>query len=78
MQIIISPAKSLDFETQVPVQTKSDYRLTKESVTIANELKKKKPEDLATLMKISLGLWCNCGGGLGGTSSPILEWCPSR
>ncbi len=53
MQIIISPAKSLDFETQVPVQTRSEYRLTNESVTIASELKKKKPEDLATLMKIS-------------------------
>ncbi len=56
MQIIISPAKSLDFETKAPVQTKSDYRLTKESVTIANVLKKKKPADLAALMKISQNL----------------------
>ncbi len=53
MQIIISPAKSLDFESSIPVQTKSTYRFTKEPIEITKELKKKSPKDLGELMKIS-------------------------
>ncbi len=53
MQIIISPAKSLDFETPIPVQTRSTYRFTEEPIEIAKELKKKSPKDLGELMKIS-------------------------
>ncbi|WP_430815400.1 peroxide stress protein YaaA [Carboxylicivirga sp. RSCT41] len=53
MHIIISPAKSLDYETQAPQLTLSDIRFPKQAKTIAKELKKKKPEELMSLMKIS-------------------------
>ncbi|MCG8579202.1 MAG: peroxide stress protein YaaA [Bacteroidales bacterium] len=53
MHIIISPAKSLDFETQAPEVSLSDIRFPKQAKIIAKELKKKKPEELMSLMKIS-------------------------
>lgn len=53
MKIVISPAKSLDFETKLPISefTKSDF--IKQSVTIDKVLKKKKPKQLMELMSIS-------------------------
>ncbi|MVO10686.1 peroxide stress protein YaaA [Flavobacterium sp. TP390] len=53
MKIVISPAKSLDFETQLPTNqfTQSDF-LSK-SETIHKTLKKKKPKQLMDLMSIS-------------------------
>ncbi|MBK3517979.1 peroxide stress protein YaaA [Carboxylicivirga marina] len=53
MHIIISPAKSLDFETPAPKTELSDIRFPKQSKAIAKVLKKKKVEDLMKLMKIS-------------------------
>ncbi|MCU4157570.1 peroxide stress protein YaaA [Carboxylicivirga sp. A043] len=53
MHIIISPAKSLDFETQAPEVSLTDIRFPKQAKTIVKELKKRKPEELMTLMKIS-------------------------
>jgi cytoplasmic iron level regulating protein YaaA (DUF328/UPF0246 family) len=53
MKIVISPAKSLDFET--PLQTKlySEYSFQKQSLAIDKVLKKKKPKQLMELMDIS-------------------------
>lgn len=53
MKIIISPAKSLDFESSIPaiVPTKSDF--LKESKMINSIIKKKSPSDLMKLMSIS-------------------------
>ena len=53
MKIVISPAKSLDFESKLPtnVFTQSDF-LSK-SETIHKTLKKKKPKQLMDLMSIS-------------------------
>ncbi|WP_130736227.1 peroxide stress protein YaaA [Flavobacterium sp. J27] len=53
MKIVISPAKSLDFETKLPTNqfTQSDF-LSK-SETIHKTLKKKKPKQLMDLMSIS-------------------------
>jgi cytoplasmic iron level regulating protein YaaA (DUF328/UPF0246 family) len=53
MQIIISPAKALDFDTPVKINDYSEYRFIKESKKIASVLKKYAPAQLADLMKIS-------------------------
>ena len=53
MKIVISPAKSLDFETQLPVTSYTEYGFQKQSLAIDKVLKKKKPKELMDLMSIS-------------------------
>jgi cytoplasmic iron level regulating protein YaaA (DUF328/UPF0246 family) len=53
MKIVISPAKSLDFETQLPTKLFSEYDFVKQSVSIDKVLKKQKPKQLMELMAIS-------------------------
>lgn len=53
MKIVISPAKSLNFEKVVPTNTYTEPQFLKEANTIQNTLKKKKPSDLSALMAIS-------------------------
>jgi cytoplasmic iron level regulating protein YaaA (DUF328/UPF0246 family) len=53
MKIVISPAKSLDFETAVPTNLHSEAAFLKQSNSIQKVLKKKKPKQLSTLMDIS-------------------------
>ncbi|GEC80108.1 peroxide stress protein YaaA [Flavobacterium aquatile] len=53
MKIVISPAKSLDFETQVPITSYTEYGFQKQSLAIDKVLKKKKPKELMDLMSIS-------------------------
>jgi uncharacterized protein len=53
MKIVISPAKSLDFETKLPTNIYSQSAFLKQSETIHKTLKKKKPNDLKELMHIS-------------------------
>lgn len=53
MKIVISPAKSLNFEKEVPVTTFSEPQFLKQAITIQRALKKKKPKVLAELMDIS-------------------------
>ena len=42
MKIVISPAKSLDFETPLPTKLYSEYGFQKQSLAIDKDLKKKK------------------------------------
>jgi cytoplasmic iron level regulating protein YaaA (DUF328/UPF0246 family) len=56
MKIIISPAKSLDFESKVPAEIFSNYQFLKQSVVIDKVLKKQKPAHLIQLMDISENL----------------------
>ncbi len=56
MHIIISPAKSLDFEKQIPQTKNTDIRFASEADKIVEVLKKYKKEDLTSLMKISSSL----------------------
>ena len=56
MKIIISPAKSLDFESKVPTEIFSNYQFLKQSVAIDKVLKKQKPKKLMELMDISENL----------------------
>ena len=53
MKIIISPAKSLDFETQLPTKKFSESVFLDKSATINKILKKKSPKQLSELMSIS-------------------------
>ncbi len=53
MKIVISPAKSLDFETTLPIQRFSEPRFLEQSQKLNAVLVKKKPKALAKLMSIS-------------------------
>ncbi|HLP63890.1 peroxide stress protein YaaA [Flavobacterium sp.] len=53
MKIVISPAKSLNFEKELPTQRHSEPQFLKQAETIQKTLKKKKPKVLAQLMDIS-------------------------
>ncbi len=53
MKIVISPAKSLDFETVVPTKIYSDAQFLDEADRINKVLKKKSPKVLSKLMSIS-------------------------
>ena len=53
MKIVISPAKSLDFESPLPTEIYSEYSFVKQSLAIDKVLKKKKPKQLMELMDIS-------------------------
>ena len=56
MKIVISPAKSLDFEKELPTTTFSNPSYLKQSKEIVAALKKLKPSDLESLMHISPAL----------------------
>lgn len=53
MKIIISPAKSLDYETALPTDRHTTARFLKDSRVIHKVIKKKKPKELSELMDIS-------------------------
>ena len=53
MKIVISPAKSLNFEKELPTQRFSKPQFLKQATTIQKTLKKKKPKVLSELMDIS-------------------------
>jgi cytoplasmic iron level regulating protein YaaA (DUF328/UPF0246 family) len=53
MKIVISPAKSLNFDKTVPVTAYTEPLFLKQAATIQNTLKKKKPKQLSALMDIS-------------------------
>ena len=53
MKIVISPAKSLNFESQLPTKTFTEPQFLKEANTIQKTLKKQKPKQLMDLMSIS-------------------------
>ena len=53
MKIVISPAKSLNFEKELPTPIHTAPSFLKESKQVHNVLKEKKPAELAGLMSIS-------------------------
>lgn len=53
MKIVISPAKSLNFEKELPTSNYSDSLFIKESIQVHKILKTKKPAELSNLMSIS-------------------------
>ena len=53
MKIVISPAKSLDFDSPLPSQLHTNSRFLKEATAIQKVLQKKQPKQLSILMAIS-------------------------
>ena len=53
MKIVLSPAKSLDFETAVPTTRYTEGIFLNEAERLSNVLKKKSPKVLSKLMSIS-------------------------
>ena len=53
MKIVISPAKSLNFEKELPTSRFTEPKFLKEATVIQTALKKKKPKQLMELMAIS-------------------------
>lgn len=53
MKIVISPAKSLNFESELPTKKHTEPQFLKESNTIQKTLKKQMPKQLMDLMSIS-------------------------
>lgn len=53
MKIVISPAKSLNYESKLPVLTYSESEFLKNSEKVQRTLKKKQPKQLMELMHIS-------------------------
>ncbi|MCB0475167.1 MAG: peroxide stress protein YaaA [Flavobacteriaceae bacterium] len=53
MKIVISPAKSLDCESQIPVETYTQPAFLEKSELLSGVLKRKSPRQLSKLMSIS-------------------------
>lgn len=53
MKIILSPAKSLDYETALPTARHTTAKFLKDARVINKVIKKKKPKELSELMDIS-------------------------
>jgi len=53
MLLIISPSKTLDYESPIPYEGKSELDFVKESAQLVRVLKKFKAEELADLMDVS-------------------------
>tara|TARA_R110002049_G_scaffold3795_5_gene27614 strand:- start:90149 stop:90907 length:759 start_codon:yes stop_codon:yes gene_type:complete len=53
MKLVISPAKSLDFETELPTENTTEAQFLKESERLNTLLKKKSAKSLSKLMSIS-------------------------
>ena len=53
MKVVLSPAKSLDFDSQLPAVQTSECAFLGESARVNNLLKKESPNQLSKLMRIS-------------------------
>ena len=53
MLLLISPAKTLDYETPASTQLKSEPEFTDRAETLINNLREYAPQDIAELMKLS-------------------------
>ena len=53
MKIVISPAKSLNFEKELPTKNYTEPQFLKQATSIQRSLKKQSPKDLSALMNIS-------------------------
>jgi len=53
MLMVVSPAKTLDYETELPIQEFSQPELLDDAQELISQLKKLTPSDVASLMKLS-------------------------
>ena len=56
MLILLSPAKSLDFESPLATKKNSQPRLLEETENVLDQMQKMTPDELSSLMHISAGL----------------------
>lgn len=56
MKLVLSPAKSLDFESKIPINQNTEARFLKQSERLNRLLKKKSARSLSKLMSISANL----------------------
>lgn len=56
MKLVLSPAKSLDFESKIPISQNTEARFLKQSERLNRLLKKKSARSLSKLMSISANL----------------------
>ena len=56
MKLVLSPAKSLDFESNIPINQNTEARFLKQSDRLNRLLKKKSAKSLSKLMSISANL----------------------
>ena len=56
MKLVLSPAKSLNFESEIPTKITTSACFLKESEHLNKILKKKSGQELSKLMKISANL----------------------
>jgi cytoplasmic iron level regulating protein YaaA (DUF328/UPF0246 family) len=53
MLMVVSPAKTLDYESELPIQESTQPEMLEESQQLIDQLKKLTPADVASLMKLS-------------------------
>ena len=53
MITLLSPAKSLDYETKLPTRKHSEPRMLERSQELIDVMRRKSPDDVARLMNIS-------------------------
>lgn len=51
--MVVSPAKTLDYESELPIQESTQPEMLEESQQLIDQLKKLTPADVASLMKLS-------------------------
>ena len=56
MLVVVSPAKKLDFQNEVPSELQTSPNFINKTNTLAKELKKLRPQDISKLMKLSPAL----------------------
>ena len=56
MLIVVSPAKSLDYESKLPTKKHSQPRMLDQSAKLIEVMRERSPEDLVDLMGISPSL----------------------
>ena len=56
MICVISPAKTLDFESAAPIKTRSDFRFADQAQRLIEQLKPMSVGDIQSMMKLSTSL----------------------
>ena len=55
MLIVVSPAKSLDYESELPTKKHSEPRMLDETQELVDVMAEKSPAEIAKLMSVSQG-----------------------
>ena len=78
MLVVVSPAKSLDFETKAKTRKFSQPEFLKESRALIKDLRKLEPDELSELMNISSKLADENHQRFANWRTPLIWTTPSR